>query len=98
MINEGGAAPLGVEVVEWIWLKPHHERDALWLADSALDLAEVARAMAEDDAASVRLWLLEGRLAKPSPEQVASWNAEPLQKLRMVIVQPFVLAQELTLS
>lgn len=86
--------PTGAEAVEWHWLRPHHERDALWVVSPALDLAAVAAALAHDDAPLVRQWLAAGQLAKPSAAQLTTWNAAPLTMLTMMIVQPFVLVQE----
>lgn len=82
------------EAVEWHWLRPHQERDALWVVAAKLELPEVAAALARDDAAAVRGWLASGALAKPDAAQLERWNAAPTVKLRMAIVQPFVLVQE----
>jgi len=81
--------------VTWHWLRPHQQRDALFCVAAELDLAVVGAALARDDAATVRDWLAAGTLAKPAPEQLAAWEADPTRPLRMLIVQPFVLVQEL---
>lgn len=85
----------GVDAVEWHWLRKHHERDALWTVVQEIDLNAVAEALAQDDAARVRQWLEDGQLAKPSETQLTTWNSDPTRKLRMAIVQPFVLTQEI---
>lgn len=87
-----------VSFVEWQWLRPHHERDALWVVAMTLDLEVVGAALERDDAELVRGWLIAGDLHKPDKVQIDSWENEPLHPLRMLIVQPFVLVQERTLN
>jgi hypothetical protein len=91
-------APLGVETVAWHWLRPHHQRDALWVVAAGLDLEEVGAALTRDDAAAVRDWLADGSLCKPKQEQLERWESNPLHTLAMLIVQPFVLIQERTVN
>lgn len=98
MTEDAVNAPLGVEVVAWHWLRPHQQRDALWVAAAALDLATVGAALTRDDAEAVRAWLAEGSLGKPTQEQLDRWENDPLQPLSMLIVQPFVLVQDHTLN
>jgi hypothetical protein len=83
-----------IETVEWHWLKPHLERDALIVVSAGMELAATAGAIAADDTASVGAWIAEGRLTKPSAEQVEAWNAEPAKLFQMLILQPFVLVQD----
>ncbi|MDZ4183839.1 MAG: DUF2288 family protein [Desulfuromonadales bacterium] len=90
--------PLGVELVAWHWLRPHQQRDALWVVTAGLDLEIVGTALTRDNAAAVRAWLADGSLSKPQPEQLDRWEGEPEQSLAMLIVQPFVLVQERTLN
>lgn len=86
----------GAESVAWHWLRPHHQREALWVVATSLDLEEVGAALARDDATAVRVWLADGSLRKPDKEQLDRWESDPLQPLAMLIVQPFVLVQERT--
>lgn len=90
--------PLGVEIVVWHWLRPHHQRDALWVVSPALDLEAVGAALTRDDAEAVRTWLADGSLSKPDKIQLDSWENDPLHPLSMLIVQPFVLVQDHTLN
>ena len=83
-----------IEDVEWHWLRPHLERSALIVVDPALDLAEAAARIAADDTAAVGAWIASGHLAKPTLEQIAVWDADPVRAFRMLIVQPYVLVQE----
>lgn len=90
--------PLGAEIVAWHWLRPHHERDALWVVAALLKLEVVAAALTRDDAELVRGWLADGSLCKPDKSQLDQWNSDPTHSLSMLIVQPFVLVQERTLN
>ena len=98
MTEDTENAPLGVEVVAWHWLRPHQQRDALWVVATTLDLAEVGAALTRDDAEAVRAWLADGSLCKPAKEQLDRWESDPLHPLSMLIVQPFVLVQVRTLN
>ena len=98
MTENNENTPLGVELVAWQWLRPHQQRDALWVVTAELDLEIVAVALARDNAAAVRTWLADGSLGKPKQEQLDRWESDPLQPLSMLIVQPFVLVQERTLN
>lgn len=91
-------SPLGAELVPWHWLRPHHQRDALWVVAGNLDLETVGAALARDDAQAVRVWLADGSLRKPDKVQLDHWESNPLRPLSMLIVQPFVLVQEQTLN
>jgi hypothetical protein len=78
---------------EWAMLAMHHRRDAIFMVDDQLDLLEVALAVAQDDAEVVQAWIEAGRIARPTLEQVACWEAEEGAPFLSVIVQPYVLAQ-----
>jgi hypothetical protein len=83
-----------IEDVEWHWLKPHLERDALIVVQKVIDLVEAAARIAEDDTAIVSAWIAAGHLGKPSAEEIDSFNAEPTHRFRMLVVQPWVLIQK----
>lgn len=97
-MENAGEAPSGAEAVAWHWLRPHHQRDALWVVENNLNLETVGAALAHDDAAAVRGWLADGSLCKPSKEQLDRWESDPLHPLAMLIVQPFVLVQDVPLN
>lgn len=98
MATNANETALGPESVAWHWLRPHHQRDALWVVTTTLNLEEVGAALTRDDATAVRAWLADGSLRKPDKEQIDRWESDPLQPLLMLIVQPFVLVQERTLN
>lgn len=93
---EATTAPIGVELVEWHWLRPHHQRDALWVVTESILLEDVGAALSRDDADQVRCWLGDNSLRKPFDSELKRWEDDPTLSLRMLIVQPFVLVQEKT--
>jgi len=87
-------SPGQVEDVEWHWLRPHLDRGALILVAPGIDLTEAAACVAADDTDRVGAWIAAGELTKPTIEQIDAWNADPTRIFRMLIIQPYVLAQE----
>jgi hypothetical protein len=85
-----------VDQARWEWLLPHHQRDALIWVDGMLELAEVGERLAVDDAATVQAWLASRMIAKPSPDQLDEWNRQPGRQFDMLVVDPFVLIQEIS--
>lgn len=77
--------------MDWETLIPHVKRDSVIVVDEALDLVEVAVAIAEDNATVVQNWLSELLLHKPSQEELNFWNTQPQKEFNTLIVQPFVL-------
>jgi hypothetical protein len=82
------------ENADWTLLRQHTARDALILVDAGLGLEDVARAVAADHAVRVGEWIASGRLRKPTREEMERWEKAPATGFRFVIVQPYVLAQE----
>jgi hypothetical protein len=82
-----------IEEIEWAWLGRHLERDAVIVVADDIDLEMAAQAVAADDSGRVSAWIAAGQLNKPTPAQIAGWNADPATRFRMRIVQPYVLIQ-----
>jgi len=78
----------------WSWLSPHAQRDALIVVSRGLNLLDAGEAVANDDTATVRRWIADGRLSKPSAQQLSDWNATPQKSFDALIVQPYVLIRE----
>jgi hypothetical protein len=76
-------------------LSAHIERGVVLVVDDALDLVNVAVAVASDDAQAVTTWIEQARMAHPSPNQVEVWRVENSLQFRVVIVRPYVLVQPL---
>lgn len=80
----------------WEWLIPHHERDQVVIVGQDLDLLDVGVALASDNVSSVQQWMNNQLIYKPSDQQVETWNDNRSKRFNALIVQPFVLVQELT--
>lgn len=80
---------------QWNWLKPHIARDAVVFVDPNLDLVDVGVALTNDNVQSVQRWIGEQLITKPTKQQLADWGVSgPNNRLRSLIVQPYVLVQE----
>ena len=80
--------------VSWKELRVHLLRDALILVAAGLELIEAAVAVADDDKDRVADWIATGRIGKPTADQLKLWESEPEKLFRMLIVQPFILIQD----
>lgn len=83
----------------WNWLKPHIARDAVVFVDPHLDLVDVGVALTNDNVQSVQRWIGEQLITKPTREQLDAWGTSgPTNQLQSLIVQPYVLVQEVLAS
>ncbi|MEV1953754.1 DUF2288 family protein [Pseudomonas aeruginosa] len=80
-------------VISWAELQPFFARGALLQVDAALDLVEVAEALAGDDREKVAAWLSGGGLSKVG-EDAAKDFLERDPTLWAVVVAPWVVIQE----
>lgn len=87
-----------VDEAEWEWLIPHAKRDALVVVTPQLDLVDVGVAIALDNVVTVQRWISEELIAKPSQTQLTDWNGDRTKRFNTLIVQPYVLVQELALA
>lgn len=79
----------------WHDLKDHLERGAIIVVDPDLDLREVADHIAGDHVAIVQDWIKEAKIGKPTAPQIQAWDEAPTKEFNFLIVQPYVLVQEL---
>ncbi|PPS41532.1 DUF2288 domain-containing protein [Chroococcidiopsis sp. TS-821] len=84
-----------LDEAEWNWLIPHVQRDAVIFVAEQLDLVDVGVALASDNVASVQSWIDDELIHKPSVTQISDWNGDRTKRFNSLIVQPFVLIQEL---
>jgi hypothetical protein len=84
-----------IETAKWEWLKPHMERDAIIVVSGDLVLVDVAFKVVQNDTQVIEAWIAEGLIAKPDLARLQTWDAEPDKSFQMLIVQPYVLIQEL---
>lgn len=76
--------------VEWAMLVPHARRDGLFLVAEDVDLTRVARAVADDDAGLIGSLIEEGRMRRPTPDEL---DADGDRHFHFAIVQPYVFAK-----
>ena len=79
--------------VDWKDMRIHLQRDVIILVAEDLDLVYVAVDIAEDNKDQVAFWISSGKLTKPSREQIDLWESQLDKPFRMLIAQPYILAQ-----
>lgn len=79
--------------ISWTELQPFFARGQLLWVAAALDLVEVAQAVAEDDRVKVSTWLQAGQVAKVEETLAQDFLARD-PELWAVVVSPWVLIQE----
>lgn len=82
--------------VNWKDMRIHLQRDVIILVSDLLDLLDVATAVAEDNKDQVSLWIAAGKLTKPTKEQIDQWENQLEKPFKMLIAQPYILAQPVT--
>lgn len=84
-----------IDNAQWEWLKPHLQRGTLLLIAFNLDLAEVAYRISQDDTEYIRKLMNGNFIKRPSDEHIEKWDKTPEREFRFIIVQPYVLMQEI---
>ena len=85
-----------MDSARWEWLKPHAERGVVIVVDMMLSMPQVGAAIASDDMEPVKGWLASGMIAKPATEQCQLWNRNSEKLFHFLIIEPFVLVQEIS--
>jgi hypothetical protein len=83
-----------LDQTEWSWLKPHVLRDAVILVHESLEVLIVGSCVEKNNSVQVQEWISKGLLTKPSKHQIQFWDENPTHLFISLIVQPYVLAQE----
>ena len=88
-------AKLKSEVLPASWpdLLYQFARGGLFLVEPAVDLLDVAEAIARDDKPAVEQLLRSGGLRRASDDDARTLQAAAHARLQFVVVQPWVLAQ-----
>ena len=82
-------------VTPFVELEPHLKRGAVILISEDIDLAQTAAWIAEDNKQEISRLLAQGLLTKPTLKDLETWRQDK-RFFRMLIVQPFVVAQNFT--
>ncbi len=85
-----------LDEAEWEWLIPHVKRDAVILVSLGLDILDVGVAIASDHIPAVENWINQQLITKPSVEQVGKWNSNSTKRFQALIVEPYVIIQEIS--
>lgn len=88
---------LEAEILETNWspVAPHFARGNVYLLDDDLDILDVAVAMAEDQVSTVKIWLDDGLLSPPTPEEATIFHKKDGEIIfNMLIIEPYVLIQK----
>jgi hypothetical protein len=84
-----------LDEAQWGWLYPHLQRGAVILVSNDLNLVEVGKAIANDTTTLVKGWIQKRLIGKPTVEQIQLWDKSPEKKFMSIVVQPYVLVQEM---
>ena len=76
----------------WSELEKHFAQGNVVYISPELDLVDVALRVSHDDKDSISRWMAEGKVAKVSDVQAATWSAADA-KVWASVVSPFVLVQ-----
>ena len=76
----------------WEALARYFARGVVFHVDPALDLLDVALALAEDNADQVTAWRAAGQLDAPSDEHARAWQQSNTE-FWAIVVAPFVIVQ-----
>lgn len=80
-----------IDKASWDMLKVHHERGAVFVVDSNLELVDVGASIALDEVNTIKIWLDNGKFKKldEMPEDVDMF----VRDIKFLIIQPYVLIQ-----
>lgn len=80
-----------IDKASWDMLKVHHERGAVFIVDSNLELVDVGASIALDEVNIIKIWLDNEQFKKLDeiPENVDMF----VRDINFLIIQPYVLIQ-----
>ncbi len=84
-----------LDEAEWEWLKPFIQKETVIIVNPGLDLLDVGYAIASDNLMQVTHWIEEALIQKPTDIQRDIWDHQENKRFNAIIVQPYVLVQEI---
>lgn len=84
-----------IDEAQWVWVKLHLKRDGVILVLPPLTLSQAGQAVAEDSSRTIQKWISEKLISKPTLDQIQKWDHDPLKKFHCLVLQPYVLIQEI---
>ncbi len=82
-------------IAPWKDLRPHAARGAIILVNNRLSLVDVGIEFALDNKEQVAQWIAEELISKPDQDFLNQLEKEFEKKFSFLIIQPFVLIQQL---
>jgi hypothetical protein len=80
----------------WVEIRPHWaDRNSVIFVEAELDLVDVGQSIVTDNASQVETWLASHQISRPNESQIEAWDSSPEKSFRFLIVQPYVLIQDL---
>jgi hypothetical protein len=76
-------------------LAAHLRRGAVFVVEPSVPLVDAGVAIAIDDTAAVAAWIASGAVRRPTADEAARWLAASEGRWLAVVVQPYVLVQDL---
>lgn len=87
-----------IDRAHWKLLEDHHKRGALLLVSLTQDLVDVGVAIAQDNVQKIKELLDNGHLIRTTEELVAGFDKEENLEFNFIIIQPYVLIQNVNES
>lgn len=78
--------------VSWQELEPHFASGSVVSVAKDLDLVNVAKAVADDDTATIKQWMEKGQVNPASDQQALEWQQNNAE-LWAVVIKPLILVQ-----
>tara|TARA_R110000868_G_scaffold61524_3_gene186962 strand:- start:13441 stop:13749 length:309 start_codon:yes stop_codon:yes gene_type:complete len=85
-----------IQTTDWYPLEIHYKNNALFMVSTKLSLAEVAKAVAQDEKSSIEKWIEDGLIFRP-PEDLVEDQRKDQYKVfaNFIIVAPYVFIQSI---
>ncbi len=94
MIPSREELTLLLDETDWGCLRAHLARGGLILINESLDLIDIAISITCDSTDIIEKLISDGKIGKPTEDQINLWDDDKLKLFAMLIVSPYVLIQE----
>ena len=85
-----------IQTTDWYPLEIHYKNNALFMVSTKLNLAEVAKAVANDEKTSIEKWIEEGLIFRPPEDFVEAQRKDQYKVFaNFIIVAPYVFIQSI---
>lgn len=84
-----------IRIEPWSEIRSQLKNEKLFNLNYQANFLQVALALAEDDEQTLRHYLTNGALRRPPQAQVDKWDKTPDKSFQLVIVEGYILFQEI---